>query len=580
MLALAQSEPLIEESEIDSTKMTEAMYDWLELRTEDSTILSWCISKIENLPEYLDDSAHFFLDIDGFVDSVLIEPTDYQYTNDSTFSYTGQMIGEEGWVSFVSRDSMISALIYYEGKYMEYLPFLKKTTLCLKYDFNKMDPPECDVTRDSILEASGPVDTARCQDETCATVIKLLILITPQAETYLGNRASISSQVSRWINNINLAFRNSYIPHIITYSLEYYNFTNYAIPTNIQQDVINFRNDSQVQTKRNNSKADLVFLITNRSYSLAGHVGNEVVDPDRAHGIVQVIYVDAPSYTLAHEMGHLFEAHHQRKQGGNPPDPDPTDCSYAWRLSNNMGTILGSYPNVLHYSDLMAKYQNSLQTGNVENNNAGKIRKQGCMVADHKSEKDFQVSIRSTGNLCNVLTLEALVKEPDQGFPGQPPYSYLWQRSFTGDYTDAVNIGNTALINFSPCSVHITKPIFVKVKVISSDQPPIETFLTRKVKCQCTQGTPYNPNHRSRLSDSSIIIAVSSGAWSQFYDVEEKANLSYNRYVVYNIEGKRISYGSIIDNKIDIQLLTNGLYFLQLFSPSGFFTTLKYYHEN
>lgn len=576
----SQSDPLFEEAEIDSAKMTEAMYDWLELRTEDTTIISWCISKIENLPEYLDDSAYFYLDVDGFVDSILIEPTDYQYTNDSTYSYTGQMVGEEGWVSFVAKDSMKTALIFYEGEYMEYIPFLRNTTLCLKYDFDKMDPPECDVTRDSILEASGLVDTTRCQDEACATVIKLLILITPQAEAYLGSRASIATQVSRWIEHINLAFRNSYIPHLIIHELVYYNFTNYDLFDDITKDVTALRNDQNVTSFRDQSKSDIVLLITNKFYSFDGHVGEEVVDPNKAHGIVQVFAADAPSYTLAHETGHLFEAHHERKQGGNPPDPDPEDCSYAWGLSNNMGTILGRYPNVLHYSDPMAKYQNTFQTGDVENNNAGKLRKQGCAVADHRSEKDFRVSIRSTGNLCNVLTLEALVKEPDQGFLGQPPYNYTWERSFTGDFSDGVSLGSTASINFSPCSLFTTKPIFIKVKVISSDQPPIETFLTRKVKCRCSQGTPFNPNHRTRELISSEILFISGVSSSKLYQIEQTLNLPYDQYIVYSVEAKRILDGRITENTVELNLNLNGVYFIQLFNRNGFFTTLKYYHEN
>lgn len=309
LMVVSQSDPLFEETAIDSAKMTEAMYDWLELRTEDTTIISWCISKIENLPEYLDDSAHFYLYVDGFVDSIFIEPTDYQYINDSTYSYTGQMVGEEGWVSFVSKDSMKTVLIFYEGEYLEYIPFLRNTNLCLKYDNIRYDSTLCEVSSDSVFEASTPIDTSLCRDETCATIIKILILITPQAETYLGTRGTIAALSKIWIANINLAFRNSYIPHIVEGVFVYHNFTNYSSGGQIKQDVLNLRADNNVLTLRNDHKADLVLMITNRKYvsQARGSTFDEIVDIVKAHGIIEVPFIDAPNFTLAHELGHLFQ---------------------------------------------------------------------------------------------------------------------------------------------------------------------------------------------------------------------------------------------------------------------------------
>ena len=38
LIAVSQTDPMFEETVIDSNKMTEVMYDWLELRTEDTTI--------------------------------------------------------------------------------------------------------------------------------------------------------------------------------------------------------------------------------------------------------------------------------------------------------------------------------------------------------------------------------------------------------------------------------------------------------------------------------------------------------------------------------------------------------------
>ncbi|MBK9270354.1 MAG: hypothetical protein IPM48_02060 [Saprospiraceae bacterium] len=578
---MAQSDPLFEETVIDSSKMTEAMYDWLELRTEDTTILSWCISKIENLPEYLDDSAHFYLYVDGFVDSVLIEPTDYQYTNDYTYSYTGQMVGEEGWVSFVSSDSMKTALIYYGGEYMEYIPFLRNTNLCLKYDNIRYDSTLCEVSTDSIFEASSPIDTSLCREETCATVIKILILITPQAEAYLGTRGTIDAMSKIWLTNINRAFQNSYIPHLVEGVVVYHNFTNYHSSGQIINDVINLRNNSNVLTLRNIHKADLVLLITNQKYSsqALGSAGDEVVDPIKAHAIVEAPYIDAPTFTLAHEMGHLFSAHHQRKQGGSPAY-FPTDCSFAYKVTGTEYTIMGSVPVVLHYSDPMAKYL-SYATGDHVNNNAGKIRKQGCTVANHRSENNFQLTFRSSGQLlCTppYLTIEAIIREPDSGFPGQPPYSYEWNRSFKGDFSDEVSLGNTSSIYINSCGISSTRPFFVKVEVTSNDN--VVSMLTRKVKCQCQQGNPNNPNHRTSSNLMSGGIHLTNTFGTQFYPIDQIENIPFDQFSLFDLAGRKVSSGYIIDNTINLNLNISGLYFIQVFNRHGFFTTLKYYNEN
>ncbi|MBK9270458.1 MAG: hypothetical protein IPM48_02585 [Saprospiraceae bacterium] len=562
LIVKSQTDPLFEETVLDSNKMTEAMYDWLELRTEDTTIQSWCISKIENLPDYLDDSAHFYLYIDGFVDSILIEPTDYQYTNDSTYSYTGQMVGVEGWVSFVSKDSLKTALIYYESEYMEYIPFLRNTNLCLRYDNIRYDSTLCEVSTDSLIESSDPIDTSLCRDETCATVIKILILITPQAEDYLGTRGTIDAMSKIWLTNINRAFQNSYIPHLVEGVIVYHNFTNYDPGGKIRQDVLNLRSDNNVLTLRNNHKADLVILITNVEYDdfALGSAYDEVVDSDKAHAIVEVPYIDAPTFTLAHEMGHLFSAHHQRNQ--RPfPTYFPTDCSFAYKVTGTEFTIMGSVPVVLHYSDPQAKYLTNA-TGDEVNNNAGKIRKQGCVVANHRSEKNFQLTFRSSGQLkCTppYLTIEAIIREPDSGFPGQPPYTYEWNRSFKGDFSDEVYLGNTSSIYINSCSISTTRPFFVKVKVTSDDNEV--SMLTRKVKCQCQQGSPINPNHRTRaiLTAGGIQILTNTDD-SQFYPISQVENFPFDQFILFDLSGRTVSSGYIIDNTINLNLDINGLY--------------------
>lgn len=50
-------------------------------------------------------------------------------------------------------------------------------------------------------------------------------------------------------------------------------------------------------------------MITNRKYvsQARGSTFDEIVDIVKAHGIIEVPFIDAPNFTLAHELGHLFQ---------------------------------------------------------------------------------------------------------------------------------------------------------------------------------------------------------------------------------------------------------------------------------
>ncbi|MFN8281336.1 MAG: zinc-dependent metalloprotease [Saprospiraceae bacterium] len=531
----------------------------------DTSTLDYCFSILGQLPDYLDDSAHFILNVQGSISNQLVEPTDYQYENDSNYTYSGRFVGSEGWITVVSNDHSRSATVYYPGYFIEFIPLKADSCICVKHSDSPAGRPACDIEQEVYNENAEVV--YGCSSTSCATIIRILLLITPQAEAKLPNREEIKTLAKKWAENINLAFRNSYIPHRVEIELDYYNFTNYHGSGDIRLDVINLRSDQDANNLRESHRADLLFLITDHNYSYLGHVGNEVVDPDRAHGIIDVPYIDEPDFTLAHEAGHLFEAHHQRKVAGNPADPQ--DCSFAWKTSNDKYTLLNSglRPYILHYSDPEAKYAQTYTTGNINNNNAGKIRTTGCVVANHQLENKMQLTMRSSSGMCGQYNIQAVVRSPEQGFPGQPPYTYTWEYSKTGNFDDAVFISSSSGINFNVCNVINPGFLFIRVTVESDDHELIQ--LTRKANCKnCpTQQAQAEERYVAKRNAYASINGM-----KYYFDAQEEEIIDFS---IYALDGKLLSKSRNMQN------LPSGFYFVQLVKTSGIIKNYKIFcYEN
>ncbi|MBK9271292.1 MAG: hypothetical protein IPM48_06815 [Saprospiraceae bacterium] len=223
----AQGSSLIESFSYDSDDFDSTTTNFINYKINDSSTVDYCFSILNPLPDFLDDSAHFVLNIQGSISNQLVEPTDYQYENDSNYTYSGRFVGSEGWITLVSNNHSRSATVYYPGYFIEYIPLRGDSCICIKLSDSPENRPACDIEQEVYNE---DVETIYgCSSTSCATIVRVLLLITPQAESKLPNRDEIKTLSKKWAENINLAFRNSYIPHRIEIELDYYNFTNYAV---------------------------------------------------------------------------------------------------------------------------------------------------------------------------------------------------------------------------------------------------------------------------------------------------------------------------------------------------------------
>lgn len=568
----SQNNSFIEYINYNPEQFNSSTNQFIQYKTTDSGTLQYCFAILGKLPDFLNDSAQFQLNIPGFITNQTIEPMDYQFTNDSNYTYSGKFVNAEGWFTAISEGKTKSMLVHAPPYYMQFYPLKADTTLCIKFSDNPVGRPACDIGESENSASNEDEPQFGCANSVCASVIKILLLITPEAETKLPDRNQIPGLVKQWTENINTAFRNSLIPHRIETVVDYYNFTNYSEEGYITEDVINLRSSPQVNQIRNDNKADLLFLITNQNYkTFLGHVVNEVVDPNRAMGIIEVSYIDAPDYTYAHELWHLFEAHHQRKTGGSPPDPQ--DCAFAWKTSTNQYTIMnsGQRPYIMHYSDLFAKYNSSIPTGNDINNNAGKIRTSGCTVASHRSENNLQVSLLGSFISCGSYFLRTFIRQPDLGFIGQPPYTYVWERSITGDFSDAIQIGIGPNINYDPCLVSGVRYHFVRVRVTSLTDG-YSTMVSRKIKCfNC----PNAQAHAEERNTKGSLISLDQLNGIIF----ENPDLIHS-YTIFAVDGRRIEeWNKGITRISEFNSIPIGIYICHIIYKNGKYQTLKFYHE-
>ncbi|MBK8152866.1 MAG: hypothetical protein IPK61_07300 [Saprospiraceae bacterium] len=148
------------------------------------------------MPDFLNDSAQFQLNIPGFITNQTIEPMDYQFTNDSNYTYSGKFVNAEGWFTAISEGKTKSMLVHAPPYYMQFYPLKADTTLCIKFSDNPVSRPAVILEKAKIRLQMKMNLSLVVLIQYCASVIKILLLITPEAETKLPDRNQIPGLVN------------------------------------------------------------------------------------------------------------------------------------------------------------------------------------------------------------------------------------------------------------------------------------------------------------------------------------------------------------------------------------------------
>lgn len=232
-------------------------------------------------------------------------------------------------------------------------------------------PPTLD---DSLkIESRNLLQTEHESITTCALrYIRALVLYTPNAATY-GN---IDNIIDLAIAETNQAYTNSNITNlrlVLQHKQEY----DFIEGTDIE-DALNDRliPDPEIIQLRDSVHADVVIMLTEAGNYTFPHSGNcneqqcpednaddksedwgiagtLFLEKERAYAIVDVSKATGPTYTLAHELGHLQAARHHPDEDD---DPALFDYAYGHRFSYEC-TFLGIGNHVRDRRSWLGLYQ-------------------------------------------------------------------------------------------------------------------------------------------------------------------------------------------------------------------------------
>lgn len=119
-------------------------------------------------------------------------------------------------------------------------------------------------------------------------------------------------------------------------------------------------------------------------------------------------------------------------------------------------------------------YSYGYATGTDENNNAGVINSNKCIVANLSAPTTLSVNITGNSNWCGDGTpyfpyiYVANVNSPTSVHPGSGPYSYEWRVSQNGNFSNGLTVwstDNSLTLNYAPNCLRF----YVQCKVTASD---------------------------------------------------------------------------------------------------------------
>ncbi len=449
-----------------------------------------------------------------------------------------------------------------------------------------------------------------CEEDCGAAVLDVLLLITPEAQQWLGTSFG---GLANWFlfveaNNINPAFANSGVPNKrvrvnwINYTPNFAYSTNPFVDLRIDEDVNAAANSTTAQNLMNLYRADMVVLLTNNNYT--GPLNNppgfngtifgvvNSLDPLSTNKflVVQVANIDPSRFTLAHEIGHHFGCMHSNV--GTPP----VDCPHGMNMPSGRNTIMANNaPNntrIQHFSNPVINWVDGTPTGVVDiRDNAAQIRGAFCEAANNFPEPQFATTFtRSVGMICpgETFTFTPTIaagacNDPWGIIPsvncGSWPYQYEWRVSKNPNFTNSQVVGNGP--NLSLYIQNSYCPVFYVRLTVTSANGLTATF-TQMYNCHnfCDRSAGSAPESTPDFIGKLQVVPNPASGAVRVFGFENNPILGAE---CYSLDGRRaeLSFqfgeGSMFAD-FNVGLLPAGMYLLKLkFKDS--FETIKFVVE-
>ena len=212
-----------------------------------------------------------------------------------------------------------------------------------------------------------------------STTLDILVLYTDPAAQESGSETAIKALAGSAVGNVNTALTNSGVTQRAKLvATEKFSYTSSG---DLSADLTKIASDSQVETWRNQYKADLVCLLvkSNSGSTMGiGHLGSANGNSGAAYSVCKVMAVGSPIRSFAHEIGHNLGCGHAADQGGSS---GAFSYSFGWRFKGtddkNYRTLLSyqkepTEPRIPYYSAPSVSYQGTA-TGTATADNAKTI---------------------------------------------------------------------------------------------------------------------------------------------------------------------------------------------------------------
>lgn len=387
---------------------------------------------------------------------VIAKRTDLNVLNDGSYTWSGDLYAVGNYsgdiVLSVSPEGEISGTIDLEGVFWQIHPLdqhvqmlakINEDTLAQRYRERRNQHPDHGSASLSSPSPIQGIDAGLLNTRCTPEIIRLLVLYTPAA----AQGRNISSIVNLAVQETNEAYSNSQISNrrVAVSHIQQLNFNE---GDDLEVDVNKLIANQTAQNLRNQHDADIVILLTDGNQGDYLYFGGIVEDiypgNNNAYAIVQADYATGPSYTFAHEIGHIQGAQHHPD---DPVKPNPPFVNaYGHRFSYKPSIFLQRryrstimaydcrpfdqdpscerpYTAVKHFSNPNVSYRGTA-TGTTSQNNVSALLSTFADIADYRAPNELRASIQATGNpWTGDYTFSA------QPCGGNGSYSYAWYLS-------------------------------------------------------------------------------------------------------------------------------------------------------
>jgi len=429
------------------------------------------------------------------------------------------------------------------------------------------------------LSLADPVE-GYCGTDCGSGILDILILITPEAYTYLITNygAFYGHFLFTEFQTINEAFINSDIKGK-TVRFSAVNFTpdfSWATDINISLRHRKDRESLEASTLASNLRtdygADIVLLLTNNNYDpISGSVNSLIPTDINKVAIVEVQYIGYSnnSFTLAHEIGHHFGCTHQM--------PITPDCPDAYQMPIGKWTLMSTLVNdqfiLQNYSNPDVLFSGQPTGITNERNNASQIKGAFCTVADINSIKIFTTDINPSSQLCQnqpqtfvSTTFVGQCKDQNGSiYPcGIPPYTYEWHLSYEPTFTGTQLVGLSKDLTFPSLPCGGCSGFYLKCRVHSADDlyaTSIKYYVCPFVPC-VSQLTNTNKDKNIIIDENKII------ANNQSYVNIINNDKQINNISIFNISGSGVKCEiSEYEDRLELNImdLFPGIYLIKYY---------------